>query len=127
MAKKSIAVAERYYIENNPDGLSTKELATMFGRTEQTVRNIQTKAKKTKEPKVEAVDNVVEQQQTAPVPTGDIDISKAMGKIAYQRQPNTIIGAVMTPTASQLSDEIRGRGQRPLSETLKGSIHKPRG
>lgn len=123
MARSKLNVAEKYYIAQNPENYSTKELAKMFSCTEKTIRTLQKPVKQVTQ-EVEQVAQEVQEEPKTVKPTQGINVGDSMGKVSRNGH---IIGAVMTPTASMLADEARRSNRKPLSEIMKDCIHKPRG
>src|SRR5688572_14567527 len=135
MKKRPIQPHEKYYIEQNPDNLTPDELATMFSRTVQVVRNIIAKhslktGKRTVTRKSEPDFNQLSTSApplvevvSQPSPKG-INIDPLFAKVKRNGQN---IGAIMTKEASEASDEARKQNHKPLSSALKGSIHKCKG
>lgn len=118
---------EKFYIEHNPDKLSIKELARMFQRPAQTVKNIQLEFKRKQEdeskdakeePKVEEQKQEVNRVTTGP------NIGNLMTRHTRNGQ---VVSTVMTAAASERADDTRKNNRKPFSETLKSAIHKPRG
>ena len=130
---------EKFYIEENPDNLSPKELAIMFNRTEQTIRNVQNRfrlkngepKRKTRKPKpVENTNETPPPSQTivepiSPnVPSKGPNVGNLMG---HHKKNGQVVATIMTEAAAELADEVRKTNKKTMSESLKNSVFKPRG
>ena len=110
--------AEVYYVQQNPNGLSAKELAIELGRSVVAINKIiaahkpaQVVAPKQDEP---ALDNIT--------PSVDSTIAKILDK---HKKPR---GVAMTEAASQSADASRkNRVGGTIADTLKNSVHKCKG
>jgi hypothetical protein len=129
--KKPILPHEKFYIEQNPDNLSIPDLAKMFNRAEQVVRNIVVKYKTklgTKKVYNKQVEEVQNELTACPTPaateqpkTTGIQVQPLMGRASRN---GVVEATIMTQAASEAGDEARKANRRPISQILKGSIRK---
>jgi hypothetical protein len=128
MAKTELTNVEEFYVANNPDNLSSLELAKQFGVTDQTVRNIQRKFNKRtkKQPKTEVTQEVAAAPESQDESPPLRPFENTVGKITRDRANthNKITGTIMTGAASQIADEDlkSGKNRPSLSESLKSAI-----
>lgn len=105
--------AEKFYIEQNPKGLTIKELADEMDRSLRIVGKYYKEVEQTKEsapPKsTEAVKN-------------ESQMFQLMGR---KKRNDQHVATVMTPAASELADATRAK--RLMNKKLTSAIHKPKG
>lgn len=120
MAKR-LSNAELYYLAQNPDGKTAKELAKELGFHENVIKKYLTP------PKTEVVEYDEEIELPKPkvkqIPLGE-NADEMMGKKVRNGQ---VVGTVMTPGASQVADDMRKKkGNVSLKDSLRSAIHKPK-
>lgn len=120
-AKTKLDKIKLHYLLTNPDGLNNEQMAETLGVTVQTVYNYQKKNKPT--PVVETpVAPAAPQEANAVGPRFD----DLMGKAKYGRNPDKIVGAIMTPAAAELADAHKKINRVAMSEAMKSAIHQPK-
>lgn len=110
---------EIFYIKNNPDNLSDKELAKKVGRSVTAVKRILA------EKKVEPVVQASEPEPEPVVPNKPRGLAqKAMGHL---RKNGHSLATVMTEAASQIADESRksGKHKKSFNEQFKDCVYRP--
>lgn len=93
--RKKLTEVEQFYVENNPDGLSVKELAKKFNVTEKLIKEVSAAAPKT-EPK-QSVKDPVDRKES----------SIGMKLIGRHKRNGQSVATVMTKSASELGDSSR--------------------
>lgn len=127
MAKKTkvktrLDKIQLHYLLTNPEGLSNEKLAETLGVTVKTVYNYQ---KKNKPEEIQSVPR----PEIAPTGNDTVQGPKfddLMGKARYGKNPNAIVGAVMTPAAAELADASKKTNRVTMSEAMKAAIHQPK-
>ena len=105
--------AERFYIEQNPDNLTIKEMADKLDRSLPLVGKYY---------RVVEENKAQEPPKTAEEVKNESQMFKLMGRKVRNNQH---VATVMTPAASELADAQRP--QRLSSKKLNSAIHKPKG
>lgn len=105
--------AEKFYIEQNPDHLTIKEMADKLDRSLPLVGKHYKEAEANKVP---------DPPKTAEEVKNESRMFKLMGRKERKGQH---VATVMTPAASELADAQRP--QRLSSKKLNSAIHKPKG
>lgn len=115
---KKLSNAELYYISANPQGKTAKELGKELGFHENVIKKYMTVNNSVNDEEI-----ILPQPKPKVIPLGK-NADEKMGKKVRNGQ---IVGTVMTPGASEVSDDARKeRGAAPLKESLRGAIHKPK-
>ena len=112
MSKKrgSLSRSELYYIQTNPYELSDEELAVELDRGISQVRKVLNDLQKKKEK--ENQEALAKRTTECIVSTHKETLTQQMmGKVRHQGNKKRIIGAVMTPAASELGDTLRKKSQ----------------
>lgn len=94
--RKKLTEVEQFYVENNPDGLSVKELAKKFNVTEKLIKEVSAAAAPKTEPKP-SVKDPVEKKESA----------IGMKLIGRHKRNGQSVATVMTKSASELGDSSR--------------------
>lgn len=116
MAKRGkLNKVEIHYIESNPENLTVAELAKALDRSEKQVSNHYV------EPEAEASGEEVNPGHIAKTKKEPTLMRRLMGRKERNGKP---VASVMTPMASELSDERRAKGPK-LSKETQQAIHRP--
>jgi len=116
--------AQQFYLLNNPDGLTNEKMAEVLDVSVKTVYNYLKKNKPETKVAVEEVKSV-EPEVKSPIPEGP-KFDDLMGKAKHNRNPNAVVGAIMTPAASELADAHKKIHKVTMSEAMKAAIHQPK-
>lgn len=105
--------AEKFYIEQNPKGLTIKELSDEMDRSLRIVGKYYKEAEQVKESIPE---------KTAEEVKNESQMFKLMGRKKRNEQH---VATVMTPAASEFADATRS--SRSMNKKLSSAIHRPKG
>ncbi len=127
--KDKLTDIEIFYIKENPDKLSVRELAEKLGRNRSTVHKHMVKVVKTtvvEEPTKEVVQEEVKSPVKQTTQSVGLDAKRAF---AHVRKKGHSMATVMTPAASEIGDEAGKHNRRSIHDipSLKNAIHKPYG
>jgi hypothetical protein len=111
MAKK-LTIIEDYYVRQNPEGLSASELSKRLNKPMEPIQKVLDEV---------AEENRIKEEAEKSKRRGDTHFRQVMGRTTGTGKKNKV--AIMTPAASQVTDEARKNGGKKKQD--QKHIYKP--
>lgn len=108
---KRLTKAEKFYVEQNPEGLTPAELAKDMHKTVTCIKNY-----------LKKVNDVPESHVQEPMQKEETRVRKLLGR---HKRSGKYVATVMTEAASEAADDARQNGQ--LNSRLTKAVHQPFG